>query len=125
MPVVPPGRGRGFWVARPGSGRAVLLLGVAQQAARLHAPAVITKWVSDDAQLERAYGIARHLTDGEVMSTPVVKIAPDATAWEATETMLERRIGHLPVVGPDGVLVGVLSRLDLLRCLIAGPDHTD
>jgi CBS domain-containing protein len=93
--------------------------------AHLHAPAVLAKWVSDDAQLERAYQMARHLTAREVMSTPVVTIAPDATAWDATETMLERRIGHLPVVGADGVLVGVLSRLDLLRCLIADPGDTD
>lgn len=88
--------------------------------ARRDAPAVLACWVSDDAQLHRAYRTACDLPARDVMSTPVVTIGPDATVWEATETMLDRRIGHLPVVDADGVLVGVLSRLDLLGCMLAG-----
>lgn len=52
----------------------------------------------------------------EVMTKKVVTIAPDNTIREATELMLKKRIGCLPVVDGD-VLVGLLSETDCLRYL--------
>ena len=54
----------------------------------------------------------------EVMTAPVVTVAPDAPAGAARRLMRRERIRHLPVVA-GGLLVGVVSERDLLR---AGAD---
>jgi len=63
------------------------------------------------ALLERA-------TVAECMTRDPMTIAPDATVLDAARTMLERKIGGLPVVA-DGRLVGVITESDLFRLLIA------
>ena len=51
---------------------------------------------------------------GEVMSTPVVTVAPERRAADATLAMLDRGIRHLPIVAPRGEVAGVLRDVDLL-----------
>jgi CBS domain-containing protein len=52
----------------------------------------------------------------EVMTYPVVTIAPDTSVGEAADLMVHKGIGCLPVV--EGTqLVGVVTKTDLLRCL--------
>lgn len=53
---------------------------------------------------------------GEVMTRPVVTVAPELPMRDAVRLMLERRIGCLPVVR-DGRLVGQLSESDCLALL--------
>jgi CBS domain-containing protein len=45
----------------------------------------------------------------------IITIGPDATAAEAVARMVEGNIGSLPVVEPDGRLIGVISERDLMR----------
>jgi CBS domain-containing protein len=52
----------------------------------------------------------------DVMSKKVVTIVPGASVREATELMLKKRIGCLPVVENER-LVGLLSETDCLRYL--------
>ena len=52
----------------------------------------------------------------EVMTYPVITVAPDTSVGEAAALMLQKGIGCLPVV--DGAtLVGIVTKTDLLRCL--------
>src|SRR5215510_12114933 len=52
----------------------------------------------------------------EIMTYPVVTIAPDTSVVAAAEMLITKGIGCLPVV--DGTtLVGMLTKTDLLRCL--------
>ncbi len=51
---------------------------------------------------------------GEVMSSDVISISPDSSAFEALKIMSEKRIGRLPVVESDR-LVGIVSRSDLIK----------
>ncbi len=51
----------------------------------------------------------------QIMTRPVVTIAPDATIMEAANLMLRRHISGLPVVDPAGRLVGIVSEGDFLR----------
>lgn len=51
----------------------------------------------------------------EVMTRRVETIAPGATLARAAERMLHHRIGCLPVVRHDGVMIGILTETDLLR----------
>ncbi len=54
----------------------------------------------------------------EVMATDLVTIAPDATLQEAAGTMIEGKIGCLPVVENEK-LVGILTEGDFVA-LVAG-----
>jgi acetoin utilization protein AcuB len=54
----------------------------------------------------------------EVMHSPVVTVAPGELLVEATQQMIDNRIGGLPVLDTDGQLVGILTETDLLRALI-------
>lgn len=49
----------------------------------------------------------------EVMTSPVLTVAPDTYVQECRGLFTERRIRHLPVVGPQG-LCGVVTSGDLL-----------
>src|SRR5262245_66537689 len=52
----------------------------------------------------------------EIMTYPVVTVAPDTSVAAAAEMLITKGIGCLPVV--DGTtLVGMLTKTDLLRCL--------
>ena len=53
----------------------------------------------------------------EFMSGDPVSIAPSASALDAYEVMVRHGIRHLPVVGPDGRVIGVLSADDLAGAL--------
>jgi len=52
----------------------------------------------------------------EVMTTPVVSVAPQADLADVVAIMESRRVKRVPVVA-DGSLVGVLTRADLMRAL--------
>jgi CBS domain-containing protein len=60
----------------------------------------------------------RPATAGEVMSTPLVAVRPDAGVAEAARTMRQTGVGLLAVVEPQiglpRTLIGVLGRSDLL-----------
>lgn len=49
----------------------------------------------------------------EDFKSPVITIAKGSTMKEARELMKERRIRHLPVVGSDGGILGILSHRDM------------
>lgn len=51
----------------------------------------------------------------EIMSTPVVSVAPEARASEVAALLAEHGFHHLPVLAPNGRLVGMISDRDVLR----------
>ena len=53
----------------------------------------------------------------EVMSPRVVTMADSASCHAAVESMVANRIRHLPVVGPDGRLRGVVTDRDIRHYL--------
>jgi CBS domain-containing protein len=54
----------------------------------------------------------------EIMTTEVVVARPEQPLAEAAGTMLERKIGCLPVVNARGKLVGILSESDFLKLAV-------
>ena len=54
----------------------------------------------------------------ELMSTPVISVAPDASLGEAARKMHRAEVKRLPVVDAHGHLVGIVSRADLLRVFL-------
>jgi CBS domain-containing protein len=61
----------------------------------------------------------------EVMTRGVETIAPDETLVAAANRMVGHKIGCLPVVGPDGVMVGLLTETDLLAAAYGGTTRSD
>jgi CBS domain-containing protein len=56
----------------------------------------------------------------DIMTSPVVSVAPDATVLQAVQIMLQRRISGLPVIDKDGRLIGIVTEGDLLRRVETG-----
>jgi CBS domain-containing protein len=53
----------------------------------------------------------------DIMTPVVFSVAPETPVRRVVEEMLALKVHHLFVVGGDGVLVGVISALDVLRHL--------
>ncbi len=54
----------------------------------------------------------------EIMTPKVFTISPETSVEEADGLMKEHNIRHLPVVDPDGVLIGMLSDRDVRQVLV-------
>ncbi|MFD9894744.1 CBS domain-containing protein [Amycolatopsis sp. NPDC059027] len=61
------------------------------------------------------------VTVGDVMTSPVEVVSPETRVTEIGRRMLADRLRCLPVVA-DGVVVGVISRRDLLQPLVRHDD---
>ncbi|WP_132017276.1 DUF190 domain-containing protein [Hydrogenispora ethanolica] len=53
----------------------------------------------------------------EVMSTPVVTVNQEQHILDAIKLMLKHRLKRLPVVNSANILVGMVSRIDILRAI--------
>ena len=54
----------------------------------------------------------------EIMSLDPDTFDPDLDVWDAAAWIAESRYRHMPVVGDDGSLLGVVSIRDLLKSLV-------
>lgn len=54
------------------------------------------------------------LTARDIMSKSLVTISPEAKIQEAIETIMRKKISGLPVVDPNGTLVGIITEFALL-----------
>ena len=70
---------------------------------------------------ELARSGARERAAGSVMTPAVVRVREDEPLARAAELMIERRVKRLPVVDQEDRLVGIISRVDILRTL--GEDY--
>ena len=61
-----------------------------------------------------AEGLGVETRVGDVMTHDPLTLSPESLGSDILHTMLERRIGHLPVVR-DGVVKGVITQTDLTR----------
>lgn len=56
-------------------------------------------------------------TAGDLMTEAILTTSPTATVEQAAHLMHERNVKRLPVVDPDGQLLGIISRSDLLKAV--------
>ncbi|MFC3028331.1 MULTISPECIES: CBS domain-containing protein [Roseomonadaceae] len=73
----------------------------------------------DAARFARAHGA----TAADLMTTDLASVSPETPAAEVAKLMEDRNIRRVLVV-QDGRLLGLVSRADLLRALVA-PKHED
>ncbi len=57
-------------------------------------------------------------TAADFMSTPAITIPPGASLAAAARLLHERNVRHLPVIDPNGRLVGIIARRDLLSVFL-------
>jgi len=50
-----------------------------------------------------------------IMSTPVISIDQEASLEDAAKIMSERHVSKLPVLDPEGLLVGIITSTDVIR----------
>ncbi|MBU0666293.1 MAG: CBS domain-containing protein [Nanoarchaeota archaeon] len=70
---------------------------------------VVAKMVEDPERL-------KNITVGEVMTAPLIGIAPEVNIFDANRLMLKENIRRLPVV-KDGQLLGMITQTDLCRAM--------
>jgi len=70
-------------------------------------------------RLARDYIGAHACKVGEVMTTDIAVVSPQEPLARVVELMEKRHVKRVPVV-EDGRLVGIVSRADLVRALLAG-----
>ena len=64
---------------------------------------------------------AGHVKVGEAMCPTVLTTTPDTLLDDAIHTMIARRVGGLPVLDEEGLLVGMLTLTDVLRVASKAP----
>lgn len=70
-------------------------------------PLLGIRWGEDDQPSGR--------TAGDMMTRPAICIGPGASIPEAARMMHREAVKRLPVIDADGVVIGVVSRADLLK----------
>jgi CBS domain-containing protein len=67
----------------------------------------------------------REISVHEVMNQPVTTCGPDTDILDVLRMMQSERIRHVPVIGTDGVLVGIVSLTDVVLCAEERGDRFD
>lgn len=67
--------------------------------------------------------LTRAETAGQAMTSPAVTIEPEASLLDAVHRMHENKVARLPVVDPEGHVVGIVSRVDLLAAFLLGDEE--
>jgi CBS domain-containing protein len=61
---------------------------------------------------------AEGITAADLMTSPVFTVEPTASLARAAGLMHHKNVKRLPVVGPDGRILGIVSRVDLLKVFL-------
>jgi len=93
-----------------------------EQDKNLHIPTVISlfDWIiylESEKKFERELKRMTARTVGDIYTRDVITIAPSTPVSEIADTMSNRKIHTLPVVD-EGRLVGIVSRIDLIRSMV-------
>jgi CBS domain-containing protein len=63
-----------------------------------------------------------HLPVRELMSKPIISITPTGSLKDAMETMQTKNIRRLPILEPEGKLVGIITSRDIFKIIIKNQD---
>ncbi|MFY9113844.1 MAG: CBS domain-containing protein [Dethiobacteria bacterium] len=93
-----------------------------RRAARIRAPGYLEIlggliYLGNPAKFVDELKRAMSLKAGDLMTSRVVSISPDADAEMAATRMLKNNISRIPVIDGDNKLVGIISRRDIMSSL--------
>lgn len=86
-------------------------------------PKLFGNYVWSERSMEDMYSLARSRTAESIMSTPVHTVDEHEDLWAAVRVMVVNDVKRVPVVR-GGRLIGIVTRHDLLKCLVAEPAAT-
>lgn len=55
---------------------------------------------------------------GSIMSTQPISVSADDDLREVIETLIEEKVGGIPVVDEEQGLIGIVTYVDVLRCFL-------
>jgi CBS domain-containing protein len=56
----------------------------------------------------------------DIMSSPAIVVKEETTAMQIADIFTEKNINRVPVVDEKGILLGIVSRADILKALKPG-----
>lgn len=80
---------------------------------------------ADSGVVAEFYDRASAIDAEDVMTAPVRTVRVDQPVSEAIGLMRKHTLKRLPVVDEDGILAGVITRLDVFRAAVAGTREPD
>jgi CBS domain-containing protein len=90
------------------------VVGIVSEADMLTKQALADPGVLGGLLHHRDQAKARGVTAGDLMTAPVVTVAPEDTVEHAARLMYARKVKRLPVTDANGHLAGIVSRADVL-----------
>ncbi len=79
-------------------------------------------YLQNPATYERELHKALGQTVGEVMSSDPISISADKPLKEAAQLLHDRDVRRLPVVDANNLVIGILTRGDIVRAMAASSD---
>ncbi len=73
------------------------------------------KIAKSDKSVQQEISKVQSLQASDIMTRPVVTISEDTDVSEAARIFADDRINPLPVVDHNGILVGIISRADIVK----------
>jgi CBS domain-containing protein len=58
----------------------------------------------------------------DIMTSPAITVIEETTVNEIAGIFTEKNINRVPVINPDGVLTGIVSRADIIRASLITPE---
>jgi len=90
------------------------VVGIVSEADMLTREALADPGLLDVLLHHRDRAKARGVTAGDLMTAPVVTVAPEDTVEHAARLMYAHKVKRLPVTDANGHLAGIVSRADVL-----------
>jgi CBS domain-containing protein len=85
------------------------------------------RWPCDPRELTSRSRVERTKAAGvtarEVMTTPAVTVHPEELVADAARRLHARRLDQLPVIDHAGLLVGIISRFDVLKVFLRSDEE--
>ena len=83
-----------------------------------HVLALLTaELVKEEVEFVREIKKIARTEVGDFMSKDIISVSPESTLLEAAEVMENKKVSRLPVIA-SGRLVGMISRIDLIKALV-------
>ncbi len=73
--------------------------------------------VDDLASMRKGYDLFGKTKVKEIMTKKVFSVHEDADAPDVAKLMNRRNINRIPVVNSEGILVGIVTRADMVQCM--------
>lgn len=74
--------------------------------------------ISDLASMRKGFDMLHTTRVGQIMTRKVFTINEDAPATEVALLMNRRKINRVPIVDSDDKLVGIVTRSDMVQCMV-------